>query len=231
MEMNMTSIDRTATVAQIVAEHPSAAAVFEKHHMDYCCHGDVALSDVCRDRSQDLEALMRELETAVAGGAQNVDEKDVRSLSVPALIARIVDRHHGYLRTALPFLSQLANKVAKAHGDHDPKLVQLNTKFLELKALIEPHLDAEERELFPALMAHKPEDIDHVRNDLKAMFEEHIVVGGLLRTIRELGSGYAIPDWACNTYELFMTELSKLEGDTLRHLHLENHVLMPRFTE
>ncbi|MBI5509755.1 MAG: iron-sulfur cluster repair di-iron protein [Deltaproteobacteria bacterium] len=227
----MASIDRTATVAQIVTEHPGCAAVFERHEIDYCCHGDVRLDEACRSRRRDLAALLRELEAAAATDAAGPDDKDVRSLSVPALIARIVDRHHGYLRTALPFLEGLAAKVAKAHGSKDAKLVELSAVFGELVGHITSHLEMEEHDLFPALMAARPEDRGSIRTELEAMLGEHLVVGDLLRRLRALGGGYAVPDWACNTYEVLMTELAKLESDVLRHIHLENHVLMPRFTE
>jgi regulator of cell morphogenesis and NO signaling len=227
----MTSFNPTATVAEIVAENPAAADVFDRHAIDYCCHGDVSLDEACSAGHTDVTILLRELEAAVAGGTRPAAEKDVRSLSVPGLVARIVDRHHGYLRTALPFLATLAAKVARAHGDRDSRLIELNRVFVELKGLIEPHLDQEERELFPALMARRPSDQKKVRADLKAMFEEHQAVGELLHRLRVLGGGYLTPEWGCNTYQLLMIELDKLEKDVLRHIHLENHVLMPRFME
>jgi regulator of cell morphogenesis and NO signaling len=37
------------------------------------------------------------------------------------------------------------------------------------------------------------------------------------------------PEWACTSYRTLLSELAALEGDVLRHVHLENHVLMPRF--
>ena len=39
----MTHLDRSATVARIVAEHPAAARIFQKHGIDYCCHGNVTV--------------------------------------------------------------------------------------------------------------------------------------------------------------------------------------------
>jgi regulator of cell morphogenesis and NO signaling len=62
------------------------------------------------------------------------------------------------------------------------------------------------------------------------MHEDHLAVGDLLARLRELSDGYATPDWGCNTYRVLMAELETLEEDTLRHVHLENHVLAPRFS-
>jgi regulator of cell morphogenesis and NO signaling len=54
-------------------------------------------------------------------------------------------------------------------------------------------------------------------------------VGDLLGTIRKLTAGFTIPEWGCNTYRVLMAELEALEADILRHVHLETHVLAPRF--
>lgn len=47
--------------------------------------------------------------------------------------------------------------------------------------------------------------------------------------MRDAAEDYLIPDWACTSYRTLFAELERLEGDVLRHVHLENHVLMPRF--
>ena len=52
---------------------------------------------------------------------------------------------------------------------------------------------------------------------------------GSLARIRLLADDFIVPDWACKSYRLMLNELLTLEEDTMRHVHLENHVLMPRF--
>jgi len=56
-------------------------------------------------------------------------------------------------------------------------------------------------------------------------------VGRALDRIRDLTDDFATPDWGCTSYRLAMAELDDLTTDVLRHVHLENHVLMPRFVE
>ncbi len=58
---------------------------------------------------------------------------------------------------------------------------------------------------------------------------DHLAVGDLLARMRTLTGGFTTPEWGCNTYRVLMTELDALEADILRHVHLENHVLAPRF--
>jgi regulator of cell morphogenesis and NO signaling len=224
----MPYVDHSATIAQIVTDHAVAARVFQKYGIDFCCRGNVSVAEACRTRPVAPEALFEELETAVAEGAGS-DGPDPRTLSTPALIALIVDRHHGYLRRALPYLQPLAEKVAKVHGPHNPKLQPLLETFVAVRGALEPHIDDEEQNLFPALAAPQP-DRESIARQVASMNEEHLAVGSLLEQMRTLSDGYATPEWGCNSYRVLMAELEALEGDVLRHVHLENHVLVPRFS-
>jgi regulator of cell morphogenesis and NO signaling len=223
----MPSLNRSATVAQIVTEHFVAARVFQKHQIDFCCHGDVTVPEACHGRSIDPDALFAELEATVPEEGAAAGE-DPRELSTSALVARIVDRHHGYLRRQLPYLGPLVSKVATVHGARNPKLAELEASFRELADALEPHLDREEEVLFPALMVRLP-DREVIRRELEDMHADHLAVGALLARIRSAADGFATPEWACNTYRVVAHELDALESDVLRHVHLENHVLMPRF--
>jgi regulator of cell morphogenesis and NO signaling len=223
----MHHLDRSATVAQIVTEHAIAARVFQKHGIDYCCRGNVTVPAACVERQLDPEALFAELYAAIPADGTN-PEQDPRALSTAALIARVVDRHHGYLRRALPYIEPIAAKVASVHGGHDPRLQQIAAVFGQLKAALEPHLDEEETVLFPALMVPRPDE-SVIRREVERMHEDHLAVGDMLARLRALSDGYTTPEWGCNTYRVLMAELEALEADTLRHVHLENHVLVPRF--
>ena len=221
------TFDPTATVARIVTEHPAAARVFHKHGIDYCCHGDVPLKQACLDARIDADAILVELTTAIAE-SQPAEREDVRALSTAALVARIIDRHHAYLRRALPYIAPIMTKVAQVHGPKDAHLRELEETFRTLAASLLPHLDEEEQVLFPLLMAGRP-DPEVLRPELALMMTDHLEVGELLARIRSLTGGFTTPEWGCNTYRVLMSELEALEGDILRHVHLENHVLAPRF--
>ena len=223
----MPTLDRSATVARIVTEHAATARVFQRHGIDYCCHGDVSVPEACLRAHLDPEALYAELEAALAATDARA-ELDPRTLSTAALVERIVDRHHGYLRRALPYIAPIMAKVARVHGPRDAHLKDLAAAFDALAANLAPHLDEEEKVLFPAILAPAP-DATIVARELGRMHEDHLGVGELLATIRGLTAGFTTPEWGCNTYRVLMAELEALEADTLRHVHLENHVLAPRF--
>ena len=224
------TLDRNLTVAAVVLEHSECANVFQAHKIDFCCHGGVSVGDACAARGLDTAAVYADLERAIGARAGDCDDDDPRALSTPTLVAHIVTRHHEYLRKALPFISQLTAKVARVHGDHNTKLPSLDEEYRRLRAMLEPHLEQEERVLFPALAGAAP-DRALVSRELASMHEDHLAVGASLGRLRELADDYRAPDWACGSYRAMLAELRALESDVLRHVHVENHVLMPRFSD
>jgi regulator of cell morphogenesis and NO signaling len=213
-------------VAAIVLDHPECAAVFQRRRIDFCCRGGQSLDAACEERGVDRQEVLAELNRAVEERA-GMRQADPRAMSTAALVAHIVSTHHAYLRQTLPFVRGLAAKVARVHGDHNPRLRALSATVGALGDALLPHLDEEEQSLFPWLMA-KGTDPATVETGLRAMREEHLAVGALLERMREESDDYRMPDWGCNSYRTLLAELAALESDTLRHVHLENHVLALR---
>jgi regulator of cell morphogenesis and NO signaling len=224
----MRAFDRMTTVAQIVLDHPECANVLSEHRIDFCCRGNQGLAVACKERSVDVDALLARLDAAIAGRT-GAPAEDPRTMPTPALVAHIVSRHHAYLYDALPFLLRLAAKVARVHGEHNPKLPALHDAVALLATTLEAHAREEERSLFPAMLAPNEEAVV-VGLELDGVLEEHLRVAEMLRDVHDLADGFVAPEWACGSYRTLLAELAALELDTLRHVHLENHVLMPRFT-
>lgn len=220
-------LDRLESVARIVLDHSECAAVFQKHRIDFCCKGERSLEQACAERGIDPALMLAELESVIAARHGHA-EGDPRDLSTPGLVGHIVSRHHEYLRRVLPFIKPLAQKVSRVHGDHNPKLREVESTVLELVEALLPHLDQEEQVLFPAVMARNS-DRSVITAELASMHAEHLEVGEMLQRLRTSAEEFRTPDWACNSYRTLFAELEALEGDILRHVHLENHVLMPRF--
>ena len=170
-----------------------------------------------------------DLTTTISRIVLDHPECDPRALSTVELVSFIVSRHHAFLRDALPFLVPLVAKVAGVHGDHDPRLRELQAEFVELREMLDLHLDQEEATLFREVVADAP-DAELLRRELAGMRDEHREVGALLRRIRALSDDYQPPTWACGSYRRLLTELRHLEDDILLHVHLENEVLLPRFS-
>lgn len=222
-------IDPQRTVASVVLDHSECAAVFQRHRIDYCCRGDLSIAEACDRQAIAPDSLLVELHAAIEERGPE-HEPSAHSLSTRALVDRIVVRHHEYLRKTLPFVSGLAEKVARVHGDRVPRLRELAATVRELSGVLLPHLDDEERGLFPHVLAD-PLDVALVRAELASMRAEHLTIGALLERMRGIAAEYVPPEWACTSYRTLLIELEQLEGDVLVHVHLENHELLPRFMD
>lgn len=220
-------LDRQQTVANVVLEHSECAPVFQRHRIDFCCRGNLSVESAAREKELDVDEFVAELSRAITDRhGERAD--DPRLLPTPKLVEHIVSRHHDYLRKALPFVRGLSAKVSRVHGDHDPRLRALDAAVSDLVSALLPHLEDEERALFPALLAPHVDRVA-LAAQFASMQREHLDVATLLERIRAASDGFALPDWACTSYRTLFAELEQLESDVFTHVHLENHALQPRF--
>lgn len=220
-------LDRNQSVASLVLDHAECVEVFGRHRIDFCCRGNVSIEAAATAKGVDPDALVDELSCAIEAGTAD-PPVDPREISTPRLMAYIVSTHHDYTRTTLPFIGMLAAKVSRVHGNQSPRLRELASAVEELTAVLLPHLDEEEQSLFPMLVDPATDRREALAR-LGQMEDEHHAVAELLARIRAAADDFAIPGWACNSYRTLFAELEQLERDIHVHVHLENHVLMPRF--
>ncbi len=235
----MSAFTPEMTVGEIAAQSPASIRVFEKHRIDYCCGGGIAVGEACAARGLDAADLLRE----VAGAAGTAGSADWQSASLGKLIDHIVENHHVYLKTNLPRMESMLQKILAAHSErHGDTLRPLAATFRAMKEELEAHLMKEEMILFPLIRtldategaAGGPAAFHHcgsVQNPIRVMLMEHDSAGEALARMRQLTSGYTPPNDACNTFRGFYFELAELEKDLHLHIHLENNILFPRAIE
>ncbi len=217
-------LDPNTPVATLVLDHSECAPVLARHRIDYCCKGERPLAEACDALGLDTKSVIGELETAIS--RRETPPVDPRKLTTRELIAKAIAPHHQYLHRTMPFLRSLAAKVARVHGEREPSLREVARVVDALVATLDAHLADEERVLFPALIEGRTEDARPLLADMR---REHEQVGVMLAELRLAAADYQPPPWACNSYRTLMAELAVLESDTLEHVHLENHALLPRF--
>ena len=224
--MTTTSISGERTLGDIVAERGAAARVFERHGLDYCCHGQDTLAKACAEAGIDAEAVAADLDGLA------VEPGDTWSrLDMATLADHIVVTHHHYLREELPLLVALADKVSTVHGQRHAELAQVHSLVSEVWADLEPHMDKEDNVLFPAIHAIAGGVTDlpfgSIANPIAAMVNEHDQVGELLTELRRVTGGYSVPADGCASYQSLYQRLEHLELDTHLHVLKENHTLFP----
>jgi len=219
------------TVGEIVAENPSQARVFQAFGIDFCCQGGRTLREACTLKGIGLETVIEQLEAANA--TPTAPENNPALLPPVELIEHIVDKHHAYLRTELPRIQAMAERVATVHGGHTPSLVELFVVFRSMSEELNGHMMKEEQILFPAIqsLCAGSAKVMPLDGPVACMLQEHDDAGAALALMRKLSNGFTPPPEACNTYRALFAGLAELEEDLHRHIHLENAVLFPQAME
>jgi len=225
-------LNQQDTVGDLIAQHPDWAKSFEGLGIDYCCGGKKTIGQACAELGLPLNAVTDVLETAV--GEASSPQRNWSQVPLAELCDHIEQVHHGYLKTELPRLSALLQKLVTVHGQRHPELARLRDTFEELRFELEAHLGKEENILFPAirqLEGSAGEFEFHcggLGGPISVMEAEHEGAGQALAQMRELTDGYRVPADGCATYRGTYEAIEKLEADLHQHIHKENSILFPR---
>ena len=229
----------TQTVREIALEQPTAIRVFEQFGIDYCCGGRKPLAEACAAGNLEIETVIAALEAAEKKPGTELDNWTEKSLE--SLSSHIVAKHHAYVKSELPRLAQLAQKVVNRHGSTKPELPLIAATLMHLDEELTQHLAKEEAVLFPYIArleqsvsnaTPKPHScFGTVSNPIAMMTQEHDAAGTLLAEIRRLTGNFTTPPDACPTFHAFYDGLREFEQDLHQHIHLENNIYFPRAIE
>jgi regulator of cell morphogenesis and NO signaling len=224
------------TIRDIVANDFRAAAVFQRHGIDFCCKGNRSVEEACRGLAATADQVLQEVSEATASPAAGGPR--FNSWDLGTLAAYIVANHHGFVRQAMPALLTHTQKIASVHGETHPELHEVATIIEEVAQEMTSHMAKEEESLFPYIAglavaasgaaANPSAPFGTVRNPIRMMEMEHESVGDAMARIRELTDQYRIPATACTTYRVCLQELESFERDLHEHVHLENNILFPK---
>ncbi len=228
----------TTRVGDIAAANPAAKKVLEEAGVDYCCGGAKSLNQACMRTGVSAEEILRRLQE----NRHEVGPQEANWAGAPLadLTKHIVQKHHKYVRGAVPRISALLAKVTAKHGERHPELVAIEKEFLGLGQEMYAHMQKEEQILFPYIerlerategQQLEPPFFQTVRNPVHRMMEEHDSAGRALQGIRGLSTGYQTPAEACESYREVYRSLEEFEANMHAHVHLENNILFPRAVE
>ncbi len=224
------------TLSQIVTKDHRAAAVFEKHNLDFCCKGNKPLTEACKEKGLDADVILSELQDGAV--VSNENALRFNECELDFLADYIINNHHQYVRNSIPLISAHAEKVAQVHGKHHPETIELNKIFSIVYKDLRQHIMKEEEILFPYIKylvkvknnGSKPERpyFGSIKNPINMMESEHTSAGDSLFQIRKLTDNYSLPQDACTTYSTYYKELKEFEEDLHKHVYLENYILFPK---
>jgi regulator of cell morphogenesis and NO signaling len=222
------------TVGLIVAEQPLRAAVFDRLNIDYCCGGKRTLSEACASHGINTAQVIAQLNENDQAIAADSKIENWLSASLSDLIDHIQQTHHAYLKTELPRLQELADKVASVHGVREPRLKEVARVFSAMRDEIEQHTNKEDIILFPFIRKLDQKKgipkapFGSVSNPVRCMEAEHNDASEALQQLRTLTDQYVAPESACASWVALVAGLAYLEHDLRTHIHKENTILFPR---
>lgn len=230
--MITTEWNEQTPVFKLVEDQIQLAPILEDLGIDFCCGGKKSLEEACRENNLNPQDVLDRLRDA-APCFLNEEASGTDALSAAEMVDHLEQTHHVYLKSALPRLTSLIDKVVAAHGSNHAELTDLQATFADLRAELEPHLMKEEQVLFPMIRKLETEGSNaqfhcgSIANPIRVMESEHDLAGSLLEKIRSVTDNFTAPDDGCGSYRLMMEELKTLNDDTHLHIHKENNLLFP----
>lgn len=228
--------ETSETIGQMVVKDYRKAQVFKKLGIDFCCGGKKTVEEVCKTKGLDVESVKAELESVDVQDEQTGNNYDIWKLDF--LVDYIVNTHHEYVKTSVPFITELANKVASVHGSHHPEVVQVADIFNRLGKDLSLHLMKEESIVFPFIKAllldektgtnSQSDAFESIQTPTQMMEAEHEQAGEDMAEIRGITDNYTLPADACTSYRVLYQKLEQFENDLFNHVHLENNILFPK---
>lgn len=233
------NVTQETKLKDVILENPAAAPILEKAGMDYCCGGKQTVGEACLKAGMPPEVLLERLREAA--NDVSPEAKDWTTASMSELARHIVNKHHSYVREALPRISDHLAKVAQKHASNHPETERIQDLFDVLAGELMQHMQKEEMIVFPYVeqmsaaaesgtKLHTP-FFGTVQNPVAMMIKEHDSAGELIGQIKELSSSFTAPADACTTFTLVYRELEEFDRDLRLHIHLENNILFPRAVE
>ena len=226
-------------VKEVALSNPGARRILEDAGVDYCCGGGKSLQEACLHADVSAEEILQRLRQ----NSELVGPEETEWTSAPLadLTRHIRERHHRYVREAIPRVRALLTKVRETHGAKRREIEEIEKLFGDVAHEMLMHMQKEEQILFPYIDALErsangngpiePPFFQTVRNPIHAMMKEHDAARDLVKQIRTASGEYAVPEDACTSYKAAYQELREFEADLHQHVHLENNILFPRAVE
>ena len=216
----MTPLSLSASVGDIASDLPGAAEVFRRNGISFCCGGATSLAEAAAQQGLAPETLLDALQALIDAAGRDAPQETL------PLIDHILARYHETHRDELEWLIPLAQKVETVHGDHDEAPLGLTEALIALHDELDSHMLKEEQVLFPMMRQGGHPMIVH---PIGVMRHEHDSAAELLRAVERITRGLSLPEGACRSWTALYTGLGKFSEDLVRHMHLENNILFPRF--
>lgn len=221
-------------IGEFVAEDQRTAEVFNKYDIDFYCHGDDLLSEVCHTNNLNYNNILQDLQTISAAPYKGINYKNIPLDELTDCIQNI---HHTYIEKQLPVLSEHLDTLCDSHSEQHEGLLMLRSLFNDFARELNSHIKKEELILFPFIKElqnaikgnHKNVQVfGTVKNPISIAKEQHHNEDERFRFISQLTKNFSGFIGNCETYKNLIVLLDEFEQNLHTHIHLENNILFPK---
>jgi len=238
MYLDAGAIKDDSFITEIVTRDYRTSDVFLKYGIDYCCNGKCTLRDICETKGINVDNVKQELNEAMSSMNPS-NSLEFNEWPIDFLIDYIEYVHHHYLRENLSRIEQLLARFVNAQKSRYSSVTELMDYFIGLKTDLLPHLEKEEKVIFPYIkqVAHAYQSkesyaslfIRTLRKPLEnVMHHEDEKLAQYIHRFRKLTNNYTWPINASIAQRVCFSKLKELDSDLTQHMHLENNILFPK---
>ncbi len=228
-------INAKQTIGQLAVRQPGTIEVFEQLGIQYCCHGEETVEEICGYLGVPIDSVLSELNrvanTSCATKAPFADP------ILEALMENLLRTRKILVQHDLPRIQQLAHTVSSCRLQEHPNAIHLAYLSATLAHEVKSHFADEAQILFPRIreleLAYMGSSsmkgrLDGLRKDLAHMTHEHGEVGDLLSRIEDVTEDYSASASTCSSYREICEKLKGLDEEIRQEVHLENNILFDR---
>ncbi len=238
MYLDAGAIKDDSFITEIVTQDYRTSDVFLKYGIDYCCNGKSTLRAACELKGVDVEQVKQQLNEAISS-VNSSSSLEFNQWPIDFLIDYIEYVHHHYLRENLSTVEELLARFIHSQNSKYNSFTELMDYFVGLKTDLLPHLEKEEKVIFPYIkqVAHAYQSkesyaslfIRTLRKPLEnVMHHEDEKLAQYIHRFRKLTNNYSCSVNASIAQRVCFAKLKELDSDLTQHMHLENNILFPK---
>jgi regulator of cell morphogenesis and NO signaling len=207
------------TVRQLLNANHNAEQLLQGLGVDIQCVMDKKLSVTLAEKRISFAPVLRTIELL-----QRQPEMDTHWLlgATEVLVEHIQHYYHQRHRLQLPALAVLATAVEAANSNNDACPKGLSKLLFKLQQDLFPHMEKEERLIFPMLVANKT---DYIYCQVSSILHHHDQHSDVLAQIKTLTNNFTPPDNASAKWQELYQQLAEFEQELREHIRLENEIL------
>lgn len=193
---------------------------------------DKTIEEICREKGLDIDFFL-----AIINAFNDPDyfpEKELRSFSSTYIVDYLRKSHQYFIKTSLPKIEQLLDRLVKSSDSEDLKVIQ--TFYIKYKDELIEHINDEEEKTFPYVLElqqvydNKVDPIPrHIAEySIQSFEKEHTNVDEKLFDLKNIIIKFLEPNYGDKECNEFLFELFHFERDLTDHARIEDQILVPK---